>query len=59
MLNAYADLPQDNLIPEGHNVLIFSQTRKMLNLIQVCNHESLLLRMQYGLVNFLIFHKCS
>ncbi|KAK1418802.1 hypothetical protein QVD17_27949 [Tagetes erecta] len=24
----------DNLIPEGHNVLIFSQTRKMLNLIQ-------------------------
>ncbi|CAO2836884.1 unnamed protein product [Amaranthus hypochondriacus] len=23
-----------NLIPEGHNVLIFSQTRKMLNLIQ-------------------------
>ncbi|KAJ8769138.1 hypothetical protein K2173_000913 [Erythroxylum novogranatense] len=28
----------DNLIPEGHNVLVFSQTRKMLNLIQ----ESLL-----------------
>ncbi|OIW18154.1 hypothetical protein TanjilG_31274 [Lupinus angustifolius] len=26
----------DNLIPEGHNVLIFSQTRKMLNLIQEC-----------------------
>ncbi|XP_015573004.2 protein CHROMATIN REMODELING 24 [Ricinus communis] len=24
----------DNLIPEGHNVLIFSQSRKMLNLIQ-------------------------
>ncbi|KAL1204052.1 Protein CHROMATIN REMODELING 24 [Cardamine amara subsp. amara] len=24
----------DNLIPEGHRVLIFSQTRKMLNLIQ-------------------------
>ncbi|KAL6225468.1 hypothetical protein ACLB2K_004318 [Fragaria x ananassa] len=24
----------DNLIPEGHNVLIFSQTRKMLNIIQ-------------------------
>ncbi|GAA0156845.1 damaged DNA-binding protein [Lithospermum erythrorhizon] len=24
----------DNLIPEGHNVLIFSQTRKMLDLIQ-------------------------
>ncbi|XP_059653836.1 protein CHROMATIN REMODELING 24 [Cornus florida] len=24
----------DNLIPEGHTVLIFSQTRKMLNLIQ-------------------------
>ncbi|KAG5245086.1 protein CHROMATIN REMODELING [Salix suchowensis] len=24
----------DNLIPEGHNVLIFSQTRKMLNHIQ-------------------------
>ncbi|KAK2656287.1 hypothetical protein Ddye_009339 [Dipteronia dyeriana] len=24
----------DNLIPEGHKVLIFSQTRKMLNLIQ-------------------------
>ncbi|XP_024460623.1 protein CHROMATIN REMODELING 24 isoform X2 [Populus trichocarpa] len=24
----------DNLIPEGHNVLIFSQTRKMLNLIE-------------------------
>ncbi|XP_022002745.1 protein CHROMATIN REMODELING 24 isoform X3 [Helianthus annuus] len=24
----------DNLIPEGHHVLIFSQTRKMLNLIQ-------------------------
>ncbi|KAI4345067.1 hypothetical protein L6164_012234 [Bauhinia variegata] len=24
----------DNLVPEGHNVLIFSQTRKMLNLIQ-------------------------
>lgn len=24
----------ENLIPEGHNVLIFSQTRKMLNLIQ-------------------------
>ncbi|KAK9950149.1 hypothetical protein M0R45_005651 [Rubus argutus] len=24
----------DNLIPKGHNVLIFSQTRKMLNLIQ-------------------------
>ncbi|KAG5241885.1 protein CHROMATIN REMODELING [Salix suchowensis] len=24
----------NNLIPEGHNVLIFSQTRKMLNLIQ-------------------------
>uniref|UniRef100_A0A7N0TBK3 Protein CHROMATIN REMODELING 24 n=1 Tax=Kalanchoe fedtschenkoi TaxID=63787 RepID=A0A7N0TBK3_KALFE len=30
----------DNLIPEGHNVLIFSQTRKMLNLIQ----ESLVTR---------------
>ncbi|CAM8901164.1 unnamed protein product [Rhodiola kirilowii] len=30
----------DNLIPEGHSVLIFSQTRKMLNLIQ----ESLLTR---------------
>lgn len=28
-------LSQDNLIPEGHSVLIFSQTRKMLNLIQV------------------------
>lgn len=26
----------DNLIPEGHCVLIFSQTRKMLNLIQEC-----------------------
>ncbi|TKY60449.1 CHROMATIN REMODELING 24 [Spatholobus suberectus] len=26
----------DNLIPEGHSVLIFSQTRKMLNLIQEC-----------------------
>ncbi|CAI8619164.1 unnamed protein product [Vicia faba] len=26
----------DNLIPEGHRVLIFSQTRKMLNLIQEC-----------------------
>ncbi|XP_050895402.1 protein CHROMATIN REMODELING 24 isoform X2 [Lathyrus oleraceus] len=26
----------DNLIPEGHRVLIFSQTRKMLNLIQDC-----------------------
>ncbi|XP_004503910.1 protein CHROMATIN REMODELING 24 [Cicer arietinum] len=26
----------DNLIPEGHKVLIFSQTRKMLNLIQEC-----------------------
>jgi len=26
---------QENLIPEGHRVLIFSQTRKMLNLIQV------------------------
>ncbi|XP_027342704.1 protein CHROMATIN REMODELING 24 [Abrus precatorius] len=25
-----------NLIPEGHSVLIFSQTRKMLNLIQEC-----------------------
>ncbi|KAJ0040417.1 hypothetical protein Pint_27404 [Pistacia integerrima] len=24
----------DKLVPEGHNVLIFSQTRKMLNLIQ-------------------------
>lgn len=24
----------DNLIPKGHNVLIFSQTRKMLNLIE-------------------------
>ncbi|KAF7840134.1 protein CHROMATIN REMODELING 24 [Senna tora] len=24
----------DNLIPEGHRVLIFSQTRKMLNLVQ-------------------------
>ncbi|KAL5755404.1 hypothetical protein ACOSP7_023624 [Xanthoceras sorbifolium] len=24
----------DNLIPEGHKILIFSQTRKMLNLIQ-------------------------
>ncbi|XP_076947396.1 protein CHROMATIN REMODELING 24-like [Bidens hawaiensis] len=24
----------ENLVPEGHNVLIFSQTRKMLNLIQ-------------------------
>ncbi|XP_009355846.2 LOW QUALITY PROTEIN: protein CHROMATIN REMODELING 24 [Pyrus x bretschneideri] len=24
----------ENLIPQGHNVLIFSQTRKMLNLIQ-------------------------
>ncbi|XP_074307947.1 protein CHROMATIN REMODELING 24 isoform X2 [Silene latifolia] len=30
----------ENLIPEGHNVLIFSQTRKMLNLIQ----ESLVTR---------------
>lgn len=28
-------LAQDTLIPEGHNVLIFSQTRKMLNLIEV------------------------
>jgi len=28
--------PQDNLIPEGHNVLIFSRTRKMLKLIEVC-----------------------
>jgi hypothetical protein len=27
---------QQNLIVEGHHVLIFSQTRKMLNLIQVC-----------------------
>ncbi|KAK7399357.1 hypothetical protein VNO78_10539 [Psophocarpus tetragonolobus] len=26
----------DNLIPDGHRVLIFSQTRKMLNLIQEC-----------------------
>ncbi|KHN17394.1 DNA excision repair protein ERCC-6-like [Glycine soja] len=26
----------DNLIPEGHCVLIFSQTRKMLNLIEEC-----------------------
>ncbi|KAL1364668.1 protein CHROMATIN REMODELING 24 isoform X1 [Arachis hypogaea] len=26
----------DNLIPEGHSVLIFSQTRKMLNIIQEC-----------------------
>ncbi|XP_020204697.1 protein CHROMATIN REMODELING 24 isoform X2 [Cajanus cajan] len=26
----------DKLIPEGHSVLIFSQTRKMLNLIQEC-----------------------
>jgi len=26
---------QENLIEEGHIVLIFSQTRKMLNLIQV------------------------
>ncbi|KAF5208145.1 Chromatin remodeling [Thalictrum thalictroides] len=25
----------DNLIPEGHKVLIFSQTRKMLNFVQV------------------------
>ncbi|CAH2079183.1 unnamed protein product [Thlaspi arvense] len=25
----------ENLIPEGHRVLIFSQTRKMLNLIQI------------------------
>ncbi|KAJ0603267.1 putative P-loop containing nucleoside triphosphate hydrolase [Helianthus annuus] len=25
----------DNLIPEGHNVLIFSQTRQMLDLVQV------------------------
>ncbi|GAB2277298.1 hypothetical protein Dimus_012006 [Dionaea muscipula] len=24
----------ENLVPEGHNVLIFSQTRKMLNIIQ-------------------------
>lgn len=28
-------LTQEDLIPKGHNVLIFSQTRKMLNLIQV------------------------
>lgn len=28
---------QRNLVEEGHNVLIFSQTRKMLNLIQVCS----------------------
>ncbi|MED6135125.1 Protein CHROMATIN REMODELING 24 [Stylosanthes scabra] len=26
----------DSLIPEGHSVLIFSQTRKMLNIIQEC-----------------------
>jgi SNF2 family DNA or RNA helicase len=26
---------QRNLVKEGHHVLIFSQTRKMLNLIQV------------------------
>lgn len=26
---------QGDLIPKGHNVLIFSQTKKMLNLIQV------------------------
>lgn len=32
LLNA---LTQEDLIPKGHNILIFSQTRKMLNLIQV------------------------
>lgn len=34
---------QDNLISEGHKVLIFSQTRKMLNLIQVYSKLLLLL----------------
>lgn len=35
------EILQNKLIPEGHNVLIFSQTRKMLNLIQVyySNHN--------------------
>ena len=28
-------MSQRNLVKEGHRVLIFSQTRKMLNLIQV------------------------
>lgn len=28
-------MSQRNLVKEGHHVLIFSQTRKMLNLIQV------------------------
>ncbi|KAG0500038.1 hypothetical protein HPP92_000110 [Vanilla planifolia] len=29
---------QENLIKERHHVLIFSQTRKMLNLVQVCSN---------------------
>lgn len=33
--NAFYAILQDTLIPRGHHVLIFSQTRKMLNLIQV------------------------
>lgn len=36
---------QADLVPKGHNVLIFSQTRKMLNIIQV----SLI-------INYLVFY---
>lgn len=35
MSNVVLEFLQEKLIPEGHNVLIFSQTRKMLNIIQV------------------------
>lgn len=36
IINTLCCMSQRNLIVEGHHMLIFSQTRKMLNLIQVC-----------------------
>ena len=49
---------QENLIPEGHRVLIFSQTRKMLNLIQVCSqlHPWRLSLKFYGFFTGCVWH---
>lgn len=46
------------MIPEGHRVLIFSQTRKMLNLIQVCSqlHPQRLFLKFYGIFIGYVWH---
>lgn len=46
---------QQNLVSEGHNVLIFSQTRKMLNIIQVI--KSILVMLIF--VCFIVIQFCD